>query len=176
MRATLRSSRMGGIGLQEVVQMLIDGGYLRAKIRGISEFDIIAGGLAWCVLNSRFSIDVEFVENAAIKDKVRIAENITNALKEDMKCPHDLRPHQIQGLDFPKIAVVLEWLLKRVAAAREENAHSVREFTKLDFARRFGCPIPKCAQDASTGKKVLVVPSTLVRSNRKHPILYNNPI
>ena len=170
---------MGGIGLQEVVQMLIDGGYLRAKIRGISEFDIIAGGLAWCVLNSRFSIDVEFVENAAIRDKVRIAENITNALKEDMKCPHDLRPHQIQGLDFPKIAVVLEWLLKRVAAAREENAHSVREFTKLDFARRFGCPIPKAAQDASSGKRVLTVPEAIVRSYRKHPnqpVLFSSPM
>lgn len=141
----MRSSRSGGIGLSEVTAALIEGGYLRAKIKGVSEFDVIAGGLAWCILNSRFSINVEFVENAAIKDKIRISENIATALKDDMKCPHDLQPHQIQGLDYPKIAIVIEWLMKRVAAARDEYAHSVREFTKLDFAKRFGCPIPLIA-------------------------------
>lgn len=135
-----RRSR-GGITLEDVSTMLIDGGYFRAKIRTLTEFDKIAGGLAWGILNSRFSIDVDFVENAVIKDKIRIAENICRALKEDMHCPFDLDPHQIQGLDYPKIAIVLEWLLKRVAAAREENAYFVSEFTKLDFRRRFGSDI-----------------------------------
>ena len=132
-----RASR-GGITMQDISQMLIEGGYFRAKIRTMTDFDKVAGGLSWGILNSRFSIDVEFIENASIRDKIRISENICAALKQDMHCPHDLEPHQIQGLDTPKIAIVLEWLLKRVAAAREENAHLVREFTKLDFKRRFG--------------------------------------
>lgn len=159
----MRASRMGGIGLGDVTSMLIEGGYLRAKIKGVSEFDVIAGGLAWCVLNSRFSINVEFVENAAIRDKIRISENIAAALKDDMKCPFDLQPHQIQGLDYPKIAIVIEWLLKRVAAARDEYAYSVREFTRLDFAKRFGCPIPLVAAADPTNNtgKVLAMDGAL---------------
>jgi hypothetical protein len=132
-----RTMLKGGMSIDDISSMLIAGGYFRAKIRGLTDFDKVAGGLAWCILNSRHSIDVEFVENAHIRDKIKVAENICGAVKNDMQCPHDLEPHQIQGLDYPKIAVVLEWLLKRVAAARNENAHFVAEFTKLDFARRF---------------------------------------
>jgi hypothetical protein len=159
-----RRSR-GGITLEDVSSMLIEGGYFRAKIRTLTEFDKIAGGLAWGILNSRFSIDVEFVENAVIKDKIRIAENICRALKDDMNCPFDLDPHQIQGLDYPKIAIVLEWLLKRVAAAREENAYFVSEFTKLDFRRRFGADIFGKAK-AARGAKATAAPARVMISTR----------
>lgn len=148
-----------GITIDDVSSLLIEGGYLRAKIRSLSDFDKVAGGLAWGILNSRFSIDVEFVENAHIRDKIRIAENICTALKEDMQCPHDLEPHQIQGLDYPKIVVVLDWLLKRVAAAREENAHFVAEFTMLDFGRRFKTPFSAIAAN-SHGTERDAVPKT----------------
>jgi hypothetical protein len=124
--------------------MLVEGGYFRAKLNTfLTEFDIVAGGLSWGIRNSRFAIDVEFVEEAAIRHKIKVAENICKALKTDMTCPHDLSPHQIQGLDFPAIAVVLAWLLKRVAAAREEHAYFVRQHTKLQFERRFNVPLFK---------------------------------
>lgn len=132
------SQRSHNTTYADVQQMLTDGGYLRARIQTLTPFDKVAGGLAWGIRNSRFSIDVEFVENAVIRDKIRISENICAALKSDMQCPHDLEPHQIQGLDYPNIAVVLRWLLKRVAAAREENEHFVNEHTKLEFRRHFG--------------------------------------
>ncbi|CUG89846.1 Hypothetical protein, putative [Bodo saltans] len=147
--AQLRRTMMkGGMSIEDISTMLIAGGYFRAKIRSLTDFDKVAGGLAWCILNSRHSIDVEFVENAHIRDKIKVAENICGALKTDMQCPHDLEPHQIQGLDYPKIAQVLEWLLKRVAAARVENAHYVAEFTKLDFARRFHTNVASMTNEA----------------------------
>jgi len=168
----LRKSRRI-ISLDEVNNVLVEGGYLRAKLRGLTDFDKLAGGLAWGILNSRFSIDAEFVENAVIKDKIKIAENICRALRE-MRCPHDLDPHQIQGLDLPKIALVLEWLMKRVAAAREEHAAAVREFTVMDYSRRFRCRIgPKVTRRslesrASAPQRVMTATATSYANMTEH--------
>ena len=129
-------------GFAEVQDCLVKGGYFRARIQALPPFDIVAGGLAWCIRYSRFTIDVEFVENAEIRDKIKAAENICAALHGKMHCPHPLEPHQIQGLDYPKLLIVLQWLMKRVASTREENAFFVREFTKQDYRRRFGCHFP----------------------------------
>ena len=129
------------VDFAHVQQMLVDGGYFRAKLSTfLTEFDIVAGGLSWCIRSSRYAIDVDFVEDAAIRHKIKVAENICKALKL-MKCPESLHPHQIQGLDYPVLAGIFKWLLKRVAAAREEHAYSVRQLTKTQFETRFGAPL-----------------------------------
>ena len=161
------------VGFAEVQALLLGGGFFRAKLNTfLTEFDIIAGGLAWGVLNSRYTIDVQFVENASIKDKIRIAEHICHVLKNDMQCPHDLSPHQIQGLDWPNLAIVIAWLMRRVAAAREDNAYFARQYTKLDWRRKFGSralvgppagydvevpgikPVPQLAEESVLAPKV----------------------
>eukprot|EP00759_Apiculatamorpha_spiralis_P027864 PhF_6_TR30548/c0_g1_i1/m.44838 len=129
---------MSNISQTDIQQLLIEGGYYRARLSNLTPFDLVAGGLSWCILNSHYNIDVDFIEEANIGHKIKVAENICNALKHDMSCPHDLRPHQIQGLDFPKLYPVLQWLLVRVQAAREAYANILKNYVKLDFERRFG--------------------------------------
>jgi hypothetical protein len=142
-RAREAAQTTGNVGFADVQRQLVRGGYLRANLSGaLTEFDIVAGGLAWGIRNSRYTIDVEFVENASIRDKLRVSENICHSLKEDMKSPHQLLPHQIQGLDYPCLAIVLKWLLQRVAMAREDHALSAARFTSWDFARRFHVALP----------------------------------
>jgi hypothetical protein len=141
-RAAAGKEGVGAVTFIDVQRQLVRGGYFRANLRAaLTEFDIIAGGLAWGIRNSRVTIDVEFVENAAIRDKIKVSENICHALKYDMQCPHQLLPHQIQGLDYPCLAIVFKWLLQRVAATREDNAAAVKRFTAWDFRRRIGCPM-----------------------------------
>ena len=43
-----------------------------------------------------------------------------------MKCPHELQPHQIQGLDCVKIFPVVQWLVKKAMERREEMAQYIR--------------------------------------------------
>eukprot|EP01065_Artemidia_motanka_P053370 TRINITY_DN9884_c0_g1_i1.p1 TRINITY_DN9884_c0_g1~~TRINITY_DN9884_c0_g1_i1.p1 ORF type:complete len:608 (+),score=289.45 TRINITY_DN9884_c0_g1_i1:57-1880(+) len=124
-------------GLDEVVGLLVDGGYHRARISALDAFDKVAGGLAWGIHCSRESINVDFIENANIGHKLKIGENIENALAA-MRCPHDLQAHQIQGLDYPRIAAVVRWLLRRVRAVRQEQAVSLWRHAELCFERTFG--------------------------------------
>ena len=129
------------VTITDVQKDLIDGGYHRARLATtaqFTEFDVVAGGLAWCILHSRYTIDVDFVENAAIRDKIKVAENICRALRDDMKCPYELRPHQIQGLDFAAIRQVIAWLMVRVRATRLENEFYVTYYSQRTFHRMFG--------------------------------------
>jgi hypothetical protein len=170
-----RFSRMAptNITLADVQDVLIKGGYFRAKIQALPPFDVVAGGLAWCIRYSRFTIDVEFVENAEIRDKIRASENICNALIK-MNCTHPLEPHQIQGLDYPKIFLVLQWLMKRVAATREENAFFVKQYIAQEFRRRFGIkapsaqPVPKVIRPQPAPPRVLISENATYSNPTEH--------
>ena len=121
----------------ELCELLVAGGYFRARITSLSPFDKIAGGLAWGIQSSREAIDVEFIEDANIGHKIKIGENIEAALC-NMNCPFPLAAHQVQGLDFPQIFPVVQWLLKKVISTREENARALREHADLCFKRSMG--------------------------------------
>jgi hypothetical protein len=45
-----------------------------------------------------------------------------------MECPHQLEPHQIQGLDYIHIYPVVQWLVKKAIETRETEGDSVRKF------------------------------------------------
>ena len=56
-----------------------------------------------------------------------IMANSTNiSVLPRMKCPHELQPHQIQGLDCVKIFPVVQWLVKKAMERREEMAQYIR--------------------------------------------------
>eukprot|EP01060_Flectonema_neradi_P021674 TRINITY_DN294_c1_g1_i1.p1 TRINITY_DN294_c1_g1~~TRINITY_DN294_c1_g1_i1.p1 ORF type:complete len:633 (+),score=174.66 TRINITY_DN294_c1_g1_i1:68-1900(+) len=123
-------------GINEVIALLVEGGYFRARISAIDVFDKIAGGLAWAIYSSRESIDVDFKENSNIGHKLRVGENIEKALVS-MECPFELQAFQIQGMDTPKLIPVLRWLLKRVAIVRREQEASLYRHSELLFERSF---------------------------------------
>jgi hypothetical protein len=57
---------------QEIIDLLVAAGYFRARIKGLSEFDKIVGGMSWCIEASDYDVDVDllFNENLNIKQKM----------------------------------------------------------------------------------------------------------
>ncbi|XP_053295968.1 coiled-coil domain-containing protein 93 isoform X5 [Pleuronectes platessa] len=95
--------------LSEILELLLAAGYFRARIKGLSPFDKVVGGMTWCITTCNFDIDVDllFQENLTIGLKIALTEKIVSVLPK-MKCPHHLEPHQIQGLDFIHIFPVIQ--------------------------------------------------------------------
>lgn len=95
--------------LQETVELLVAAGYFRARIKGLSAFDKIVGGMTWCITTCNFDIDIDllFQESSTIGQKIALVERIVSVLPR-MKCPHRIEPHQIQGLDFIHIYPVIQ--------------------------------------------------------------------
>uniref|UniRef100_A0A670IDK1 Coiled-coil domain-containing protein 93 n=1 Tax=Podarcis muralis TaxID=64176 RepID=A0A670IDK1_PODMU len=104
-----REDEEQSIKLSEILELLVAAGYFRARIKGLSPFDKVVGGMTWCITTCSFDIDVDllFQENSTIGQKIALTEKIVSVLPR-MKCPHRLEPHQIQGLDFIHIFPVVQ--------------------------------------------------------------------
>uniref|UniRef100_A0A8I6ADX1 Coiled-coil domain-containing protein 93 n=1 Tax=Rattus norvegicus TaxID=10116 RepID=A0A8I6ADX1_RAT len=74
-----------------------------------SPFLQVVGGMTWCITTCSFDVDVDllFQENSTIGQKIALSEKIVSVLPR-MKCPHQLEPHQIQGMDFIHIFPVVQ--------------------------------------------------------------------
>ncbi|PRP79347.1 hypothetical protein PROFUN_12948 [Planoprotostelium fungivorum] len=137
---------------QELIDLLLVGGYFRARIAGLSRFDKIVGGMAWCITSSNEDLDVDlfFEEEANLKQRIKLGEDIIKALNR-MKCPFRLESHQIQGgansSDFVKIFPVVQWLVKRVIETREETGDLMRQFSESQFGKNFALPEEADIQD-----------------------------
>lgn len=85
--------------LEEIVELLVAAGYFRARIKGLSPFDKVVGGMTWCVTTCNFDLDVDllFQENSTIGQKISLTEKIVVALK-GMQCPSQIEPHQVNTL------------------------------------------------------------------------------
>lgn len=118
----------------EIVQLLVAAGYFRARIAALSPFDKVVGGMAWCMTATSIDVDVAFIENATIGQKIKIGEGIERALRQ-MKCRIPLQAHQIQGLDYAAIFPVVQWLVKQAYAFREEIADATRRLSESHFHR-----------------------------------------
>ena len=126
------------IKFQEITELLVAAGYFRARIKGLSPFDKVVGGMTWCIQNCAVYIDVNLLyqENSSIGQKISLTEKIVSVLPK-MKCPVQIEPHQIQGLDFINIFPVVQWLVKKALETRGEReianrAYTLREFQKLN--------------------------------------------
>ncbi|KAI8038512.1 hypothetical protein M5D96_008412 [Drosophila gunungcola] len=98
---------------QDTFDILVAAGYYRARIKGLSAFDKVVGGMTWCIECCDYGVDVDllFHESLSIGQKIALVEKIVSVLI-DMKCPHSLEPHQVQGLEFLAIHPVIQWLVK----------------------------------------------------------------
>ncbi|KAL2748853.1 coiled-coil domain-containing protein 93 isoform X1 [Vespula maculifrons] len=128
--------------LQEIIDLLVAAGYFRARIKGLSNFDKVIGGMTWCIESCNFDVDVDllFRENLTIGQKISLTEKIVVMLPK-MKCPYHIEPHQIQGLDcihiFPVIQLrSFQWLIKRSMEMRKEMAGFVRSFAINQFHKK----------------------------------------
>jgi hypothetical protein len=105
----VREDEEQNVKLTESIDLLLAAGYFRARIKGLTPFDKIVGGMTWCIQTCNVDVDVDllFQENSTIGQKIALTEKIVAVLPR-MKCPHRLEPHQIQGLDFIHIYPVIQ--------------------------------------------------------------------
>ncbi|XP_028447484.1 coiled-coil domain-containing protein 93 isoform X2 [Perca flavescens] len=136
-----REDEEQSVKLAEILELLLAAGYFRARIKGLSPFDKVVGGMTWCITTCNFDIDVDllFQENSTIGQKIALTEKIVSVLPK-MKCPHRLEPHQIQGLDFIHIFPVIQWLVKRAIETREEMGDYVRAYSVSQFQKTHSLP------------------------------------
>ncbi|KAM9283993.1 coiled-coil domain-containing protein 93 [Cariama cristata] len=136
-----REDEEQNVKLTEILELLVAAGYFRARIKGLSPFDKVVGGMTWCITTCNFDIDVDllFQENSTIGQKIALTEKIVSVLPK-MKCPHRLEPHQIQGLDFIHIFPVVQWLVKRAIETREEMGDYIRSYSISQFQKSHRLP------------------------------------
>ncbi|KAM8856154.1 coiled-coil domain-containing protein 93 isoform 2-T2 [Spinachia spinachia] len=136
-----REDEEQSVKLAEILELLLAAGYFRARIKGLSPFDKVVGGMTWCITTCNFDIDVDllFQENSTIGQKIALTEKIVSVLPK-MMCPHCLEPHQIQGLDYIHIFPVIQWLVKRAIETREEMGDYVRAYSISQFQKTHRLP------------------------------------
>ncbi|KAH9425929.1 Coiled-coil domain-containing protein 93 [Dermatophagoides pteronyssinus] len=124
--------------MNEICELLVAGGYFRARIKGLHNFDKIIGGMCWAIqmCNIDLDIDIFYQENLSIGQKIALTEKIVNVLQK-MKCPFKLEPHQIQGMDCIHIYPAIQWLVKKSLETRQQMADYVRSYSSWQFDRTF---------------------------------------
>lgn len=134
--------------LQHCLDLLIAAGYFRARVKGISAFDKIVGGMVWCISTLSYSIDVDllFSENSSIGQKIALTEKIVQVLPH-LKCPHSIEPHQIQGFDYIHVFPVIQWLVKRACEVKEEHGDDLKKYANHLHTRK--CPSKSSASSFS---------------------------
>ncbi|KAK0093820.1 hypothetical protein PV326_012552 [Microctonus aethiopoides] len=135
-QADIREDEEQLVKFGEIVDLLVAAGYFRARIKGLSNFDKVVGGMTWCIESCNFDVDVDllFHENLTIGQKISLTEKIV-AMLPIMNCPHRLEPHQIQGLDCIHIFPVIRWLVKRSMETRKETAGFVRSYALYQYEK-----------------------------------------
>ncbi|XP_023580453.1 coiled-coil domain-containing protein 93 [Trichechus manatus latirostris] len=136
-----REDEEQNVKLTEILELLVAAGYFRARIKGLSPFDKVVGGMTWCITTCSFDVDVDllFQENSTIGQKIALSEKIVSVLPR-MKCPHQLEPHQIQGMDFIHIFPVIQWLVKRAIETKEEMGDYIRSYSVSQFQKTYSLP------------------------------------
>lgn len=126
------------IKYQQIISTLVAAGYFRARIIGLSPFDMVVGGLTWCIDTSEIDIDVDllFEEGLTIGQKIALTEKIVAVLPK-IKCPYFIEPHQIQGLDFIHILPVIQWLVKWSTENRQRKAEYLKSYAINQFHKRY---------------------------------------
>ncbi|KAH8234436.1 hypothetical protein KR038_009953 [Drosophila bunnanda] len=123
---------------QDTFDILVAAGYYRARIKGLSAFDKVVGGMTWCIECCDYDVDVDllFHESLSIGQKIALVEKIVTVLI-DMKCPHSLEPHQVQGLEFLAIHPVIQWLVRTSVENRAERGQRLKRFAIGQFHNHY---------------------------------------
>ncbi len=72
---------------QSILDLLLAGGYFRARITGLSPFDKVIGGMAWAITSAAGDLDIDifFQEDAQIGQKIKLGEQAREEEEEDEK-------------------------------------------------------------------------------------------
>ena len=89
LQVDIREDEEQSVKLRECIDLLLAAGYFRARIKGLSPFDKIIGGMTWCIQASNFDVDVDllFQENSTIGQKMWVSDSLTSQTLS--KAPHN---------------------------------------------------------------------------------------
>lgn len=76
---------------QDIIDLLLAAGYFRARIKGLSNFDKVIGGMTWCIESCNFDVDIDllFRENLTIGQKNFIdRKNRSYATQNELSISH----------------------------------------------------------------------------------------
>ncbi|XP_025423981.1 coiled-coil domain-containing protein 93 isoform X1 [Sipha flava] len=95
----------------------------------------------------------------SLDKKIALTEKIVSVLPK-MKCPYQVEPHQIQGLDCIHIFPVVQWLIKRSIEKRKEKGeflmfYAANQFDKLICSKNITESEPKRKEKCGHLKKCL---------------------
>ena len=128
--------------LQQINDILLAAGYFRARLDNIEPFDKILGGCCWCITGLMYSVDMDFSDDLNLGEKIKLSEKVTESLDE-MRCPLQLFPHQIQGLNYEKIIPVLKWLIEQLLKTRDTRSAITKKQALQSFSRKFNKNVGK---------------------------------
>ncbi|KAL7991758.1 hypothetical protein Chor_016014 [Crotalus horridus] len=119
-----REDEEQNIKLSEILELLVAAGYFRARIKGLSPFDKVVGGMTWCITTCNFDIDVDllFQENSTIGQKMKVVQEF---------------PIIFTGNCF---IVAMKWLVKRAIETREEMGDYIRSYSISQFQKIHSLP------------------------------------
>lgn len=122
----------------EIIRLLLSAGYFRVRMPDLQDFEKISGGLAWGLKSSSVDVDVNifFKEKPNVGEKIRISESICAGLRA-LKSPYELKPHQVQGLDFKALFPVIQWLVRKVIETRNEFGDFQKNYAEFSFNNRY---------------------------------------
>ena len=173
--------------IQKINDILIAGGYFRARLNTIDPFDKILGGMCWSIAGSNFDIDIEFADDLNMGQKIKVSEKVVAALKQ-MECPMLLAPQQIQGLDYAKIYPVIQWLVKKLMESRDNRGERNKKQAIMNYKLKFTSQ--EAAEDdqegAAAGQKNSDIqrikeivfrgkPKRVFRSNKTKDVAFHDP-
>jgi hypothetical protein len=123
---------------QRIIDMLVAGGYFRARIDGLDPFDKVVGGLVWGITASGVALEVQvfFEENATLGQRIEICEAIDQALVS-MKCPYRLMANQLSSLNYKPIFPAIQWLVKHVIDYRRITGNRVRDYSIIQYDKGY---------------------------------------
>lgn len=174
--------------IQKINDILIAGGYFRARLNTIEPFDKILGGMCWSIAGSNFDIDIEFADDLNMGAKIKVSEKVVAALKL-MECPMMLAPQQIQGLDYAKIYPVIQWLVKKLMESRDNRGERNKKQAILNYNLKYELTGSKDVEGeeadnaASKGRDIQKIkeivfrgkPKRVFKSNRKADVAFHDP-
>nr|CDJ92486.1 Protein of unknown function DUF2037 domain containing protein [Haemonchus contortus] len=125
--------------LMDCLDLLVAAGYFRARIKGLTTFDKIVGGMVWCLshCNRRIDSSLVFEEDLDIGHKIILTEKVVRVLT-DLQCPHRIEPHQIQGLDLQNIYPVIQWLVKMAMDSKASRAEYLKSYIDYQYNKCCG--------------------------------------
>lgn len=140
---------------EQLVDLLVAGGYFRARLPGIKPFDVVVGGLVWSLTamggldDSGRSGDAagvgSFIYTSSssyselnVGTRLKLAERLEASLaslpsKGLGRMPTAIRAHQITGLDYGSLLPAFRWLVKKVLEVRAEAGDASTQLARHAF-------------------------------------------